>query len=77
MKLSQEFSRTKSFILGALSRLDEFFLNPPIWSHPRSAPELSQSAYGLYQGTKEDDSLSGIRPETRISLNQTMENAGP
>ena len=27
-KLSKEFSRTESCILGALSRLDEFLLNP-------------------------------------------------
>ena len=27
-KLSKEFSRTESRILGALSKLDEFFLNP-------------------------------------------------
>ena len=27
-KLSQEFSRTESWILGALSRLDEFLVNP-------------------------------------------------
>ena len=27
-KLSQEFSRTESRILGALSKLDEFLLNP-------------------------------------------------
>ena len=29
-KLSQEFSRTESSILGALSKLDEFLLNPQI-----------------------------------------------
>ena len=29
-KLSQEFSRTESLILGALSELDEFFLNPQV-----------------------------------------------
>ena len=29
-KLSQEFSKTKSCILGALSKLDEFLLNPQI-----------------------------------------------
>ena len=27
-KLSQEFSRTESLLLGALSRLNEFLLNP-------------------------------------------------
>ena len=29
-KLSQELSKTKSRILGALSKIDEFFLNPQI-----------------------------------------------
>ena len=29
-KLSKEFSRTESFILGALSKLDEFLLNPQV-----------------------------------------------
>ena len=29
-KLSKEFSKTESRILGALSRLDEFFLNPQV-----------------------------------------------
>ena len=29
-KLSQEFSRTESRILGALSKLDEFLLNPQV-----------------------------------------------
>ena len=29
-KLSREFSRTESRILGALSKLDEFFLNPQV-----------------------------------------------
>ena len=32
-KLSREFSRTESRILGALSKLDEFLLNPQIRTH--------------------------------------------
>ena len=32
-KLSQEFSRTKSRILSALFKLDEFLLNPQIRTH--------------------------------------------
>ena len=32
-KLSQEFSRKESRILGALSKLDEFFLNQHIQTH--------------------------------------------
>ena len=33
-KLSKEFSKTESRILGALSRLDEFFLNPQVRTIP-------------------------------------------
>ena len=29
-KLSKEFSKTESSILGALSKLDQFLLNPPV-----------------------------------------------
>ena len=50
-KLSQEFSRTENRILGAVSRLDEFLLNPLIQGHSGSAPETSQIALGTNQGT--------------------------
>ena len=33
-KLYQEFSKTESRILGALSKLDDFFLNPQVRKHP-------------------------------------------
>ena len=32
-KLPQEFSRTENRILGALARLDDFLMNPPIRGH--------------------------------------------
>ena len=35
-KLSQEFSRTETRILGTLSRLDDFLLNPLIQGHSRT-----------------------------------------
>ena len=38
-KLSQEFSRTESRFLGALSCLDDFLLKPLIQGHSRTAPE--------------------------------------
>ena len=42
-KLSQEFSRTVNRILGALSCLDDFLMNPLIQGHsgttPRDVPE--------------------------------------
>ena len=37
-KLSQEFSRTESRILGALSKLDEFLLKPHIRTHSGTVP---------------------------------------
>ena len=37
-KLSQEFSRTESRILGALSKLDEIVLNPQIRTHSGTVP---------------------------------------
>ena len=37
-KLSQEFSRTESRILGALSKLDEFLLNPQIRTFSGTTP---------------------------------------
>ena len=60
-KLSQEFSRTESHILGALPKLDEFLLNPQIgtfWNFPErwrrkpgtkrgSFPECSPSWNGV------------------------------
>ena len=38
-KLSKEFSKTESRILGALSKLDELILNPQIWTCSVAVPE--------------------------------------
>ena len=40
-KLSQEFCRTESRILGALSKLDEFLLSLQAWVHSGPVPETS------------------------------------
>ena len=50
-KLSQEFNGTKSRILGALSRLDDFLLSPLIQRLSGAPPETSRNAYGTNQGT--------------------------
>ena len=42
-KLSQEFSRTESRILGALSKLDEFLLNPQVRTFSGTTPGTFQS----------------------------------
>ena len=38
-KLSREFSKTESRILGALSKLDEFLLNQQLRTHSGTIPE--------------------------------------
>ena len=76
-KVSHEFSRTENRILSALSRLDEFLLNPLIQGHSGSTPETSRNALGTNQGTNENDSQSDPYPETRVSQSQIMQNSGP
>ena len=69
-KLSHDFSRTESRILGALSRLDDFLLNPLIH-------RTSRSTLGTNQGTNEDDPQSDLHPEVGVSRSQTERNSGP
>ena len=40
-KLSQEFSRTDIRILGVLSKLDDFLLNPQVWAQSGTVPGTS------------------------------------
>ena len=42
-KLSREFGRTESRILGALSKLDKIFLNPQIRTHSGTVPGTSRN----------------------------------
>ena len=42
-KLSKEFSRTESRILGALSKLDEFLLNPQVRTCSVTIPGMSRN----------------------------------
>ena len=42
-KLSNEFSRTESRILGALSKLDEFLLNPQVRTCSVAVPGTSRN----------------------------------
>ena len=76
-KLSQEFSRTENRILGALSRLDDFLMNPLIQGQSGTAPETSLNAYGTNQGSNEDDSQSEPHPDAGIFQSQTTRNSGP
>ena len=48
-KLSQEFSRTENRILGALARLDDFFMNPLLQGHSGTTPETSRNLFSINQ----------------------------
>ena len=65
-KLSQEFSRTENCILGALSRLDDFLMNPLLQGHSGTTPETSRNVLSINQGTNEDDSQSDPHPEAGL-----------
>ena len=54
-KLSHEFSTTKNRMLGALSRFDDFLMNPLIQGHSGTAPETSRITFSTSQGTNEDN----------------------
>ena len=75
-KLSQEFSRTESRILSALSKLDEFLLNQQIRTHSGSVPETFQNINVDNHGTIEDDSQSDHHPEAGPFRSQTTQNSG-
>ena len=75
-KLFQEFNRTESRILGALSRLDEFLLNQQVRTHSGTVPETFQNTNVDNQGTNEDDSQSDPHPEAGPFRSQTTQNSG-
>ena len=57
-KLSQEFSRTESRILGELSKLDDFLLNPQI-----------RTFFGTTQGTFRNSDVQSQEPSRDLSQN--------
>ena len=74
-KLSQEFSRTESRILGTPSKLDEFLLNQQIRTHSETVPGTFRNTNVENQGTHEDDSQSDPHPEAGIFCGQTTQNS--
>ena len=74
-KLSQEFSRAESRILGALYKLDEFLLKPQITTHSETVPGTFRNTNVENQGTNEDDSQSDPHPEAGIFCGQTTQNS--
>ena len=68
--LSQEFIRTEGRTLGALSKLNEFLLNPQARVHPGPIPKTSRNSNIEYQGTNEDRFQNDPHPEVGVSLSQ-------
>ena len=66
-KLSKEFSKTESRILGALSKLDEFLLNPQVRTCSVVAPGTSRSNNLENQGINEDRPSDDPGPEVEFS----------
>ena len=76
-KLSQEFSRTESRILCALTKLDEFLSNQQIHTHFETVPGTFRNTNVENRGTNEDDSQSDPHPEAGVFRGQTTQNFGP
>ena len=76
-RLSKEFSRTESRILGALARLDDFLMNPLLPGYSGATLEPTRSALGNNQGTNEDDSQNDPHPEAGLFHGQSPRNTGP
>ena len=76
-KLSQEFSRTESRILGALTKLDEFLSNQQMHTHSETVSGTFRNTNVENQGTNEVKSQSDPHPEAGIFRGQTTQNLGP
>ena len=70
-KLSPEFSRTESSILGALSILDEFLLNPQIRTRSGTVPGTFRNTKVENQERNEDRSQDDPHPEGGPSVYQS------
>ena len=71
IKLSQEFSRTESRILAALSKLDEFLFNPQIRTHSGTVPGTFRNTKVENQEPNEDRSHDDPHPEVAPSVSQS------
>ena len=66
-KLSKEFSRTESSVLGALLKLDEILLNPQVRTSSVAAPRTSRNNNSENRETIGDRSSDDPCPEVRYS----------
>ena len=76
-KFSKEFSRTESRILGALSKLDEFLLNPQVLTCSVAVPGTSRNNNSEYRETTEDRSSDDPCLEVRYSSHHSGHQNSP
>ena len=76
-KLSKEFSRTESRILGALSKLDEFLLNPQVRTCSVAVPGTSRNSDSENREPTGDRSLNDPCPEAVFSSHHSGNLNGP
>ena len=70
-KLSQEFNRTESSILVALSKLDEFLLKPLVGTHSGTVPRTPRNTDVENQGPNRDRCQNEPHPEVGSSVYQS------
>ena len=76
-KLSKEFSKTESRILGALSKLDEFLLNPQVRTCSVAVQGTSRNANSENRETHGDRSPDDPYPEVGYFLHHSGQLNGP
>ena len=74
-KLSQDFSRTESRIFCALSKLNEFLLNPQVRTCSRTVPGTSRNNDSENWDPTGDLSLNDPYPEVEFSVRQVSNSA--
>ena len=74
-KLSQEFSRTVSPVLGALSKLDEFLLSPQVWTYSGTVPGTSWNSDLENREPTMDRSHNDPYPKVELSTRRTSNSA--
>ena len=67
-KLSQDFSRTESRILGAFSKLDEFILKPQVRTCSKTVPRTSRNNNSEHREPTRDRSPNDRYPEVDFSV---------
>ena len=75
-KLSQEFSRTKSRILGALSILEVFLLSPQVRTRSGTVPGTFRNTNVENQEPNEDRSQDDLYPEVGPFVYQSRHSNG-